>query len=262
MKRIVIITDCKDVALNEIRATIFSEIKPGKEFEIEIEPVVKVKEFSIVNAAFQLRLLAESYKPKDTIFLVIVNALRTDRKDRARIMGETENGFKFVGANTGALNWLIEKYGLKKLYEFDRKGLTGKDFVSFGGKYFHAPMAAKIALGAPLSELGEKRDISFLTDFKIEEGTVLHVDNFNTLKIKASIKDYHEGDKIKVKSKGKEIIAIFTKSMKDLPDNTWAIFNGSSLNGFPEIAKVRSLDAAKKLNIEVGDIVGIENHED
>ena len=98
--RIVIVTDCIDVAANEIRATLIAELTQlGKEQCVDIEPEIQASEFSLINGSFLVRLMAEVYPPKETIFLVILNPLNTDRKDRARIIGETNNGFKFVGVS-------------------------------------------------------------------------------------------------------------------------------------------------------------------
>jgi hypothetical protein len=55
---LVIITDCIDVAFNEIRANILNHL--GKS-EVKIEPLVCVPPFSLINATFVLRLLAEVY---------------------------------------------------------------------------------------------------------------------------------------------------------------------------------------------------------
>ena len=56
-KRIVFITDCVDVAYNELRWVILSNIKDK---EIEIEPVVPVDPMSIINGNFILRLIFEN----------------------------------------------------------------------------------------------------------------------------------------------------------------------------------------------------------
>ena len=253
-KRIVIISDCSDVAYNEIRATILRELDKSNVKNVEIEPLVKAEEFSIINGAFLTRLMAEIYNPENIIFLVILNPLKTTRKDRARIMGETKNGFKFVGANTGTLNWLIKDFGLKYLYEFSKEGLSGKKFVSFGGKYFHAPMAAKVAMGISFKKLGIKRDKGFLSDFRIRDGTVVHIDNFGVPKIKGKLSKFKEKEEIDVYVNGKKKVrATFTNSMKDLRDGTWAVYPGSSLNNLPEIGKVRCLGSASRLGIKIGD---------
>ena len=256
MKRIVIISDCSDVAYNEMRATIISELDKYRINDIEVEPLVKVKEFSIINGGFLIRLLAEEYSPKDTVFLVVLNPLKAKRKERARIIGELKNGLKFVGANTGALNWAIEDIGLKNLYEVNAPGLKGKDFISFGGKSIHSPIAAKVARGVNFRELGKKRDNKFLAKFRIKEGTVVHIDNFGVAKIKAKLPTLKEGERLNVYVNGvKKIKARFTYCMKDLLDKEWAIYPGSSLNNLPEIGKVRCKDSAKKLGIKIGDVV-------
>ena len=114
-KYIVVISDCADAAFNEIRAQILKEIDTAKSNDdIIVEPLVAAKEFSIIDGAFLTRLMAELYPPEKTIFLVILNPLQ---KRPRRIIGETKNGFKFVGADTGTLSWLFEDFGIKEVYE-------------------------------------------------------------------------------------------------------------------------------------------------
>ncbi len=260
MKRIVIVSDCSDVAYNELRATILAELDKHRGSDVSVEPLVKAEEFSLINGAFLVRLMAEVYSPNETIFLVILNPLTTDRVDRARIVGETKNGFKFVGENTGTLNWLIEDFGLKRLFEVKAPGLKGKDFIPFGGKYIHAPIAAKIASGQDLSEFGIGKSKNFLTKFKVSEGTVVHIDNFGVAKVKSRLPKAKEGEKIGVYINGKKRInAIFTRCMKDLPDGEWAVFPGSSVERLSEIGRVRKLGSAKKLRLKLGDIIEFRN---
>jgi S-adenosylmethionine hydrolase len=260
--RIITITDCSDVASNEIRASIISTLeKVNAEDRVEIEPFIFCKEFSLVNGAFMIRLLAESYNPQNTVFLVIVNGLSTARVERARIVGCTKNGFRFVGENTGALSWLTEDFGVKTVFDFSRQGLDGKDFISFGGKYFHAPKAALIASGENLFQEG---NIVFpesrLASCYIPEGMVVHVDNFGVSKIKQSFSQIKEGDQVKVFVNGEFFTrAIFTNSMKNLPDNTWAVYKGSSF-GLTEFGCVRNVHASKSyINIE--DIITFQKGE-
>jgi S-adenosylmethionine hydrolase len=254
-RRIVFVTDCVDVAANEIRATLIAELnKLKQECEVEIEPMVAAQEFSIINGSFLVRLMAEIYPPEETIFLIILNPLNTDRKDRARIIGETKNGFKFVGANTGTLSWLFKDFGIKEIYESSTKGLDGKEFISFGGKYIHAPIAAKVASGIPLDQLGKKFSKEKLTHLNFKEGTVLYIDNFGVSKFFGNLGDLVEGNRVKVSINNVfKCEAVFTNSMKNLPDQTWAIYPGSSLS-LPELGKVRG-NGSKELNIKVGDII-------
>jgi len=237
------------VAYNEIRAEILKKInKNDQNQSIIIEPLVAAKEFSIINGAFLARLMAEIYPPKNTIFLVVLNPSKVRP---ARLIGETKNGFKFVGANTGALNWLIEDFGLEKLYELNDPG-----FLPFGGKCVHAPAVAKIALGKNFEKLGEKRNDDFLVDFKIPNGTVVHIDNFGLIKIKGKPPEYRDGEILEVCiNDNKKLEAIFTNRMMSLEDKTWCLYPGSSLGGMPELGKVRSLDGAKEIGVEIGDVI-------
>lgn len=54
-RKIVIITDCTDVAFLEIRGAIYSNIVNTNE-NYEIEPIVKVDNYNITNTSFLVRL--------------------------------------------------------------------------------------------------------------------------------------------------------------------------------------------------------------
>ncbi len=101
-KRIVIITDCVDMAYNELRGVILKEIAISNcVFDVEIEPVIPVEPFSIVGGNFLLRLMAEAYPP-ETIFSVILNLIKYRPE---RIFGRTsQKNFLFIGANTGVFS--------------------------------------------------------------------------------------------------------------------------------------------------------------
>lgn len=255
--RIVIITDCVDVAANELRAVLVSQLETlGTEVKVDVEPIVQAKEFSLVNGSFLVRLMASSYLPQSTTFLIVLNPLNSERKDRARIIGETSNGFKFVCENTGIIEWLLKDCGISQLYESSREGLNGVGYISFGGKYIHAPIAAKVASGIALSTLGTPFSQNRLAHLEIKEGTVLHIDNFGVLKINSILNQPKEGDNFEIYVDGiKKCVAVYAHSMKTLPDNCWAIYNGSSNLGLTEIGKVRSLSVAKELGAKIGNII-------
>ena len=255
-KKLIIVTDCTDIAANELRATVLRNLERlGKENDVQIEPIVQAENFSIINGTFLVRLMAEIYDPQTTTFLVVLNPLRTNRRERARIIGETKNGFKFVGANTGVFSWLIKDFGIKTILESSRENLDGKKFVSFGGKYIHAPIAAKVLAGIPLQKLGQPLQQTRLAASPLKRGVILHIDNFGVAKIYAPAPKLSEGTRLDVLINGKKAIeAVFTYSMKNLPDYTWAMYPGSSLNNLLELGLVRG-NAAKVLSLRVGDII-------
>lgn len=132
-KTVVIITDCYDVAANEIRAAILSEVaKVGSGQLIEIEPVVSVKPFSLINASFVFRLMAEDY-PASTIFLFLINPLK---KRPERLIGRTTSkNFLFVGANTGAFEWFLRDFGtIMNLMAFYKKTGNQKKALTYAMK--------------------------------------------------------------------------------------------------------------------------------
>ena len=257
--RILTFTDCTDVASCELRATLNRHIDDlNMDGDIVVEPFVICKEFSIINCAFMVRLLAESCHPQSTVMLVIANALPTARANRARLVGRTRNGFRFVSENTGAMSWLLDDFGLEEVYEYSSEGLDGLKFVSFGGKYFHAPEAVRVASQPTLEGYEVKFSPDRLTRIDIANGTIVHVDNFGVAKIKMLLpSNLGESEKLQLAINGNDWLAVtFSHAMKNLPDGTWAIYKGSSM-GLAEIGCVRKLTTATS-PFSIGDIITVK----
>ena len=250
-KKIVIITDCIDIASIELRATIGNLLDDHNTHDIQIEPVVAVKPFSIVNGSFSLRLLAECY-PDGTIFLVVVNPLKIRPK---RVICVTKKKkFTIVGADTGLMDWTLMDFGLDKKYEINDPG-----FVSFGGKYVHAPVTAKIAFGEDLKKIGKELPLEQITTSLVDtlmKDVVVHVDNFGLMKISNKIENLEIGAKYLIRINNKEITAKYDLRMMSNETGEWILYKGSSL-GLLEIGKVRE-NGAVELGIHEGDKVYIE----
>jgi len=260
--RIVTITDCADVASNEIHASLVTTLdKLNVDDKVVVEPIVHCQEFSLLHCAFLTRLLADSYSADSTVFLVIANALPTSRAERARIVGRTEEGYRFAGENTGAFSWLFKDFGVAEVYEASRKGLDGQEFVPFGGKYFHAPNAALVASGKKLSTFGSVFSPQKLATLNIPMGSIVHIDNFGVVKIKAEMPALNEGEVMQVFLNEEYLFnAVFTHSMKNLPDNTQALYRGSSFN-LIELGCVRNIQTNKQL-FKIGNIISFrKEHE-
>ncbi len=236
------------MAYNELRGVVFSQVsKLGASTDIEVEPLVQVKPFSLINGSFILRLMGEAY-PEGTIFSIILNPL----KERpARLIGRTKlKKFCFVGANTGVFDWFLKDFGIDELCEIHDPG-----FFPFGGKYIHAPVATQIALGGLLSLMGSKFDHDKLLKLDIPEGTILHIDSFGLMKFKGILPKINEGDKLTIDVSGSTFPGVYAKRMMSRETGEWVLFPGSSL-GLPEIGKVRQ-DGAKELGAKIGDTVKI-----
>ena len=218
-KKVVVLTDCVDVAWQEIRGAIYSNCK---NYDVEIEPVVPVDSYSIVNVNFLVRLIAEIY-PEGTIICVIVNPLK-ERTER--IVGRCKKkNIIFEGTNTGAFSWLLNDFGCEEIYELNDPG-----FLPFGGKYVHAPAVGKIASGMSLDSLGKPFDINKVRQVEMQEGMVIHIDNFGNLKLFHKFKDNPQnGDKYLIKFNGKEILATYNKRMMEREDGEIIIYTSTRL---------------------------------
>ncbi len=245
-KTVVVITDCKDIAFNEMRRIIISECSKFGYPDVEVE-LAPLAEFSIINAAFITRLMADYYH-EDTVFSIVINP---QKHRSARIYGELNNGIKFFGANTGALSWILNDFGYKSLYEVHDPG-----FISFGGKYVHAPNVAKLVAGKPIDSFGKPFNKDELASLDISEGTIVHIDNFGLLKIMGETPKFEEGQKFKISINGEEKFeAKFSNRMMTQDDKDWVLYAGSSLYSLPELGTVRYAEGYKEFGIKIGDKV-------
>ena len=245
-KHVIIITDCKDVAFNEMKWIILRECRGMGYENVEIE-LVPIEEFSIINAAFLTQLIAEQCL-QGTVLSIVINP---QKHRSARIFGKLPNGVLFFGANTGALTWLIEGTGAQEIYEIHDPG-----FVSFGGKYVHAPNVAKLVAEVPFETFGKQFPRESLAKLDVPDGTIVHIDNFGLMKIKGAPLVYDDGVKFKIFKNGTYVLdAVFAKRMMSLDDKAWVLYSGSSLNALPELGSVRHKDGYREIGARVGDVI-------
>lgn len=250
-KKILIFTDCSDVAFNEIYQTLDQLLYNQGITDYKIDPFIPIPNFSIINASFLIRLMSDHYE-EGSVFLVIMSAVPNKPM---RIFGKTKSGITFIGNNSGYFNWLFRDHGIEYVYKNNTTHTV--EGRSFGGKYVQVPTASKILSGVSLNEIGECIHERDLSDFSLSEGTVVHCDNFGLMKIFApALQGYKEQQKLSIKiNDERELEAQFTTSLKDQPDGSLVLFEGSSLYGLPELGVVRSKNSAKELDIKVGDVI-------
>ncbi len=265
IKNIIVVTDCKDIALQQIKARL-----------TRLLPESRINFFDLITAPFQVnnglflsKLISEEIPHgNNTLFLAIVNPLKSKPK---RIFGKLKNGTWFVGADTGIYSLLFEEFGIEKVY-------TGKNQIHypFGGLHMHTITSGKLLSGISEKELGDemiKKDVKIITPKK---GEVVHIDNFGLIKIWAKINDFDfkEGDKVKIEiiNSKKTLKGIFSNRMMNHEDNSLVVYPGSSLldksefkdieeyrkSGLMEIGLVRNPNSAKELGINIGDIIHIK----
>ena len=252
--KVVIISDCTDISYNELYQTLCYELDQNNMDDVQIAPLVPVKNFSIENTAFAVRIMAEICSP-GTIFLVVVNGTNNNPE---RIFGRLKNGIIFVGNNSGYFNWLFDDVGIDTVFKnnIDRT----KNKKSFGGKHVQAPTVAKLLSGIPFQAIGEPFNVESISNYKIPIGTVVHCDNFGLMKIMSpKIIDLNESEQVNIFINGEyKCKAVFSTTMKSLADGTWVLFPGSSLDSIPELGKVRSRNSAAELGVQEGDVISWE----
>jgi S-adenosylmethionine hydrolase len=247
--RIVVVSDCTDIAFAEMRGRIIRaalEVDPAS--SPDIEALVPCSDFSVVNAGFAVRLVAEAYPP-GTLIMLVMNSLR-ERTER--IIGRTSTKqLFFEGTNTGALGWLLDDFGVEECYELHDPG-----FVPFGGKYVHSPAVGRFAAGVPMGDLGRPFPTGAIRRVRAAEYEVVHVDNFGNAKVMADCSGFNVGDPLVVEVSCERIPAVFYPRMMDCPDGTWVVYPGSSF-GLLEIGEVRGL-GLRRFGTQPGDTVSIK----
>lgn len=251
--RIVIVSDCTDVAFSEIRLLILHYLDKYNT-DAKIEPIVSVIPFSLIQASFLIRLIA-SYPIHNFIIFSVVNPIEAEPD---RIIGITNSGgITFVGRDNGQFSWLTNDLGCKKVYELNKK-----EFVPFGGKNVYPEIIAKFLSGDKISEFSVERKSPYVNQLHIPEGTIVHIDNFGLMKLKYSVEwlkelDLMEGDNIKVYLNGEyKVTATFCYRIMSYPDRTWTLYQGSSLYGLPEIGLVRE-HGASVIGAKIEDIISV-----
>jgi len=230
IQRAVVISDCTDIAFAEMRGSIISSARhAGLDRDPVIEALVPVHHFSVLNAGFVLRLMAEAYST-DTLLMVIMNSIQQRTE---RIAGRLENGMHFEGTNTGAFGWLLRDFAVDECVELHDPG-----FVPFGGKFVHSPAVGKLLAGSTLVDVGDAFPVESVRRVEPEPNQIVHVDNFGNGKFLLE-GAFTEGQALTVElDSGVEIGAVYGRRMMSHPDGTWVVYPGSSMN-LHEIGEVR-----------------------
>lgn len=251
MYRVVIITDCIDVAYSEMRGHILSHAKVA----VEIEPLIPVKPYSIINAAFLTRLIADSYPP-ETVLFTLVSPGAPARSHPTSVAGTTKSGHVFIGPDLGAFAWITNDLQLASLYQVKRPPLN---FATFGGKYFLAPAVAELLNNSLSPELISNQVLNGVSQVDIPDGVVVHIDNFGNIKLKGPRPNYEEGQEliITVAHTNRKYKARFGRRFMDFHDLSLIVSAGSSLHGLPEVALTRG-NAALNLEVDIGDKILFE----
>ena len=212
--------------------------------------------FDVMQAAFRLRQ-AYAYFPEGTIHVVVVDpGVGSER----RIVAMKSDGHLFLAPDNGVLSLVDQEKGREELVAVtEKRYFLPEVSASFHGRDIFAPVAAHLAAGTPLRELGaplEKLHALKLPNPKVAAdgsicGSVLWCDHFGNLITNVStetIKRQGRGRPCAIQV-GSERIEGLAKTYADVPDGALLAMIGSF--GTLEIA-VRLGSAVERLGANCG----------
>lgn len=208
-----------------------------------------------VREAAYIVYTAYPYFPPDTVHVVVVDP---EVGSQRRAMALRTARACFVAPDNGVLSYVLAKEGMGEAVSLTNSTYH-RPTVShtFHGRDVFAPVAAHLARGLPLTELGEP--LTEIVTFPLPQpqvlpdgdvvGHVLHIDRFGNL-----ILDVREGDCILsgglvLELAGRRIQGL-GRTFTDVPTGELVAYIGSS--GHLEIA-LREGDAAQSLGMKRGD---------
>lgn len=268
-----VITLTTDFGLNDAYVAAMKGIILGINPEVKLVDICHtIKPQNILQAAFILSTVYE-YFPAGTVHLVVVDpGVGTERK---AVILKTPQAC-FVAPDNGVLSYVIRDYSAKsngnKIKE-QKESDSGLEAVTinrpefwlspvsstFHGRDIFAPVAARLSLGLPAREFGEKIEsltvLPYPRPYQKQDGSlvghIIHIDTFGNLitDVKSSdLPDVNVNIKI-----GSRFIAGLSKSYSE--GNTLLALIGSS--GYLEIS-VNGDSAGNLLNTHIGDEITIK----
>lgn len=215
----------------------------------------------IMEAAFVLRDVVP-YFPAGTTHLVVVDpGVGTERRPVAVLSG----GHRFVGPDNGIFSLLLADGEPDMAVVLDRKScwLTENPNNTFHGRDIFAPVAAHLASGLSLTEVGTLIDsltrlrwAQPLIDQEGMQGWVVHIDRFGNSISNISSSCFNEAARGRCFKcyVGNTILNALSTTFADVSSGEPLIFFGNS--GFLEIA-VSSGNASELLGIRKGAPVNV-----
>ena len=220
---------------------------------------------NIKEAAFQLHTSVK-YFPEGTIFLTVIDPGVGSNRDA--IAFKTDD-YYFVAPDNGVLSYIIRNFKIDGVYSLNnRKYHLSEVSSTFHGRDIFAPIAAHIANGVPLSELGKRvsqlnlitlpNPQCFLDSQNIWHGEVIHLDRFGNIVTSRDMKTMKISDRFDetysrlTLETGEIRVKGLHNSFSEVATGSLAAYTGSS--GYLEIAK-RNGNAAYDYNIQIGDNV-------
>lgn len=211
---IVLITDYgyEDYRVPQVKGIIYNTY-PYVEI---IDGTHGIPNIDIATGAFILDLTAREF-PSDVIFLAGVGSRPSEGVEYLVLL--TDKDQIFVAVNNGILTNIINEFGIKKLYSITNEDLYDRSGNMLSSHYILARIAALIASGQPLEDVGPEVSNPVMLDIQkasvagdTVKGSVVFVDHFGNCLTNISGADCAEaglavGDTLQVTING-QIISV------------------------------------------------------
>ncbi len=219
-----------------------------------------------VREAAWILFRSAPYFPRDAVHVVVVDpGVGTARRPMAARLGD----WYYVGPDNGTITLLLERAERenwqREFVHLERRAywLPEVSFV-FHGRDIFAPVAAHLACGVPLHELGRSIPDPLRLDFPKPQrtnagwrGEIIHIDHFGNAASNIRLEHLGEAlsrkERIVVRLKGREIRGL-VNTFGERPAGESVALMGSSGN---LILSVVNGNAAQRLGIEVGDAIEV-----
>ncbi|MEZ0346565.1 MAG: SAM-dependent chlorinase/fluorinase [Infirmifilum sp.] len=217
-----------------------------------------VKPWSLIEAEYLLSCCYDDF-PEGTVFLVVVDpGVGTNR----RAIVVQSDKYWFVGPDNGVFTTIIENTALK-VWNIIKTPYSFKSSYTFHGRDVFAPIAAYIACGGAIEEIGENTDNYVrlskpptVVEGGFLKGYVTHVDRFGNVATNISAEMLEKagiaiGSRLRVHAKGKHYdISIYKTFGEAQEGELFALTNSC---GKLEFA-VNKGSASDRTSLRVGDV--------
>lgn len=217
---------------------------------------VSVEQFSSLNCAFHVRLIADAL-PNNSVIMASADPRTPGIPREPIVIYFGKPNLYLVCPNIGISTLLLESYTPTKAIH-----LAYDEWESslWNGRDIYAPTAGRIMSGARLEELGEEFPLSSIYNLEIKYGTVIHIDNYGNVKLNA-YDDLTSVDHVIVNGRQISVVSNFKLSSgKTVAEGELVATNGASFGLVEIMAKADgkgAIGAAEKMGVDVGDLVDL-----
>ncbi|GCE27216.1 hypothetical protein KDA_27000 [Dictyobacter alpinus] len=204
------------------------------------------------------------YFPQGSVFVCVVDpGVGSERAPIALQAG----GWYFVGPDNGLFHFVLADQTAKAVVRLTNRAYHLPNVSStFQGRDIFAPVAAHIAAGQQLHELGEMIQADSLQQLELQqplikndriESEIIYIDQFGNLISSISLNllpDFFERSGVRLLLAGKQLMITERRRFFAAPGNAQEPFLYVDSSGYIGIA-IRNGSAARELNIQRGEAV-------